>query len=222
MLLIRIHCARSVRLLSLGTSITICICTRPVGKRLVPNHVWHQTIIFVRAIFQDYTHTKQVLPRMPPKQMKVLSVYTCSWHGSLRVSQGRKTHFYQRGNWFLPPSSFTANANQSNGSVTCAHGGNSWFLPPWKLIFTTVSIDFYHRGNLFLPLWKLFITIERHSKCLVSFEFITMITLNGKPPYNLDTWPWESGWKSFWWHANPPSHPAINLANLQSSSKGWM
>jgi len=44
---------------------------------------------------------------------------------------------------FLQPWSFTANANQSNESFT------------WeKLIFTTLEIDFYHRGNLFLPLWN--------------------------------------------------------------------
>ena len=33
------------------------------------------------------------------------------------------------------------------------------------------------------------------------------------------------GWKAFWWHANSPTHPAINnliLANLLSTSKeGW-
>jgi len=45
--------------------------------------------------------------------------------------------------------------------VLPGHTGKSWLLPPWKLIFTTLPIDFYHRGNLFLPLWKLlFATIE--------------------------------------------------------------
>ena len=41
--------------------------------------------------------------------------------------------------------------------------GENWFLTPWKLIFTTVEIDFYHhwklifyhRGNWILPPWKI-------------------------------------------------------------------
>ena len=61
---------------------------------------------------------------------------------------------------FPTKTSFTANANQSNESVTLAQG---------KLIFTTVKIDFYHCGKLiiitveidFLPPWKLiFTTVE--------------------------------------------------------------
>jgi len=66
------------------------------------------------------------------------------------MSQGRKIHFYQRGNWFLPPWSFTANADQSNGSITCAHvagtkvlhvsqGWKIHFYQMWKLIFTTLE-----------------------------------------------------------------------------------
>jgi len=120
-----------------------------VGKRLVPNHVWHQTVIFVRAIFQSYTW------RTPNKfyrecHPKALSVYTCSWHRSLRVSQRRKIHFYQRGNWFLPPWSFTANADQSNENVNCAHVAGTEVCACHsgeKFIFTK-------RGNWFLPPWS--------------------------------------------------------------------
>jgi len=57
-------------------------------------------------------------------------------------------------------ASFTANASQSNESITCAsiadtevggcQGGR-------KLIFTTVKIDFYHRGKYSFFLWKFFV-----------------------------------------------------------------
>ena len=41
------------------------------------------------------------------------------------------------------------------------HRGN-WFLPPWKWIITTGEIDFYHHGNWLLPQGKLiFTTIEK-------------------------------------------------------------
>ena len=56
-------------------------------------------------------------------------------------------------------TSFTANANQSNESVTSAsvagteicacHRGENTFLPPWKLIFTTVeNCFFYHHRKI--------------------------------------------------------------------------
>ena len=141
MLLIRIHCARSVRLLSLGTSITICICARPVGKRLVPNH---QTIIFVRAIFQGYmwlTPNKFYRECHP----KVLSVYTCSWHGSLRVSQGIKIHFYQTWKLIFTTLEFYRECRPStrswHGSLRVSQGRKIHFYQTWKLIFTT--LEFY-------------------------------------------------------------------------------
>ena len=34
----------------------------------------------------------------------------------------------------------------------------NWFLPPWKLIFTTMEIDFYHCGNWNLTLQKLILS----------------------------------------------------------------
>ena len=63
----------------------------------------------------------------PPNKL-VCYLCTPSQPASLRVSQGKKIDFYRRGNWFLPP---------------------------WKLIFTTVEIDFtsmeidfYYSGKL--------------------------------------------------------------------------
>ena len=68
--------------------------------------------------------------------------------------------------------SFTANANQSNESVTRARVASTkvcvchreliWFLPPWKLIFNTAKFDFYHRGNWFLPPRKLILPPQKH------------------------------------------------------------
>ena len=95
------------------------------------------------------------------------------------IAQGTRAIFQIQ----LPTkTSFTANANQSNESVTrarvastdnCAwHGRKNWFLPPWKLVFTTMEIDYYHSGNWFLPPLK--------RKCLVSFDFITITTFNNK------------------------------------------
>ena len=156
----------------------------------------------------DFYHLG-VLPRMPTNQMRVSPVHT-----SLRVT-GEKNSFLPNVEIDFYHLGVLPRMPTNQMSVTRAHGGNSWF---------------YHFGNWFLPWLKFIFAIvetafyyhRRHSKCLVSFDFITMITLNGKPP-NLDTWPWESGWKSYWWHANPPSHPAITLVNLPSSSKeGWM
>ena len=57
-------------------------------------------------------------------------------------------------------TSFTANASQSNESVTCAHvadtevcgwhGEENSFLLPWKLIFTTVEKKiFFHPVEIF-------------------------------------------------------------------------
>jgi len=98
------------------------------------------------------------------------------------VSQGRKIHFYQRGNWFLPPWSFTANADQSNGSITCAHvagtkvlrmsqGWKIHFYQMWKLIFTT--LEFYRecqpiKGECYCHCGNCFYYHRRHNKCLNS------------------------------------------------------
>ena len=129
-------------------------------------------------------------------------------------------------NWFF---STVENLFFTTVEIDFYHRGN-WLLPPWKLIFTTLEIDFllplkidlsmwkidfYHCGNWFLPPWKLIFTTVMHKhtkivgKCnlqtyhwryLVSFEFITITTLNKS--YNLT-------WKAFWWHANSP-YPSSN------------
>ena len=44
-------------------------------------------------------------------------------------------------------------ARVSRTKVCGCHRGEKWFLPPWKLIFTTAEIDFYHRRNWFLEVF---------------------------------------------------------------------
>ena len=71
--------------------------------------------------------------------------------GSWTIAQGTRAIFQIQ---LSTKTSFTANANQSNESVTrarvasayiCAwYRRKNWFLPPWKLIITKVEIDFYH------------------------------------------------------------------------------
>ena len=69
-------------------------------------------------------------------------------------------------------TSFTANANQSNESITPARVAGTeiarvtgkkkidfttvenWFLPPLKLVFVTVEIELTG-GERFLPPWKI-------------------------------------------------------------------
>ena len=79
--------------------------------------------------------------------------YLCtrSRHRSLRVSQGKKIDFYHRGNWFLAPWKLIFTTLE----IDFFHRG--------KLIFfTKVEIDFYHRRNWFLPPSKLiFTTVEK-------------------------------------------------------------
>ena len=77
-------------------------------------------------------------------------------------------------------TSFTANASQSNESVTSAHarGHRTSSCVTWarlasqpvcgcykgrKLIFIVVDIGSYHRGNWFLPPWKLIFTTVENS-----------------------------------------------------------
>jgi len=85
---------------------------------------------------------------MPANQMRVLPVH---------VFQTAPTNARNFPGTAARQTSFTANASKSNESVTCprvagtevcgCYRGRNRFLPPWKLIFTTVEIDFYHRGN---------------------------------------------------------------------------
>jgi len=63
-------------------------------------------------------------------------------------------------------TSFTVNASQTNESVICARVAGTevcWCHGVWKLIFTTVEIDFYHHGNFFFP-WNFFYRFNKFTQ----------------------------------------------------------
>ena len=104
--------------------------------------------------------------------------------------------------FFLP-----RNASQTNESVTCAcvagtevcgcHGG-------WKLIFTTVEIDFYHRGNFFLP-------VEIFSIALISSNKFTQVALHSC----MDLWNFVSSSSNKFTQVQPCHHRWSDQWRLQ-------
>ena len=77
----------------------------------------------------------------------------------------------------IPPSlTFTYSSCDLIGGqpMLPVHTGESWFLPPWKLIFTTMEIDFYHRGDWF------FTTVETafyHHRKYIGFLLNSLLWL---------------------------------------------
>ena len=86
------------------------------------------------------------------------------------------------------------------------HRGN-WFLTLWKLIFITVEVDFYHRGNDFYYRWKLIFTV------LDFFIFIR-------------TWNWDASQSVLTTITNAPTLPAFKRmylpVKMNTCCKVWL
>ena len=94
---------------------------------------------------------KQVLPRMPTNQIRVLPVHAKPARKFARVT-GEKFDFYHLGYWFSPQWKLIFAAVEIAFTILEIdfYYHRNWFLSPWQLICNTMEIYFYHSFIFYL------------------------------------------------------------------------